>query len=997
MGSIFSGVGLVSGMDIQSIVDNLIALESRPRDLLKQRVSNLDAQKAAFLDISARISAMLARVTALKARSSFASINTASSNADALSATATGDAVPGAYSFLVKSLATTQQVVSRGFTSTTAPLGAGTLTLESARARANAKTRLDELNGFAGVQRGTFEIQDAAGTRKTINVADAVTLADVVTKINGAGLNVRAEIRGDHLQLTETTGGALQVREIEEGRTAADLGFGVGHTYSATGSITGTDLMRLSNATPTSALNDGNGLRVGRGGGDFTINGMNVDLSGIMTAGTKLARLNHAGGVELGRIRVTTYNAEDQAVTREIDLSQARTLNDVKTTIEAAGANVSVTITGEKLIVNNTVTTANKRLVIEDVTGHAARDLGIAGEGDTKINGKKVLFNDTMADVLAAINHADASDGSITATLNGTRISLSSAAPMMIASVNGSNSLKDLGIADGWYGGATDGKRVLGGVDSVLLRTLNGGRGVQSGTVNFTVNGVSATADLSTAETLQDAVTALNDAARNAGLAAEIGYDATGTRLVARSLDGVTPVTLSDVSGDFAATFGLNQTAATVRGGNLQRQWISENTLLSSLNSGRGTSTGTIRITNSQGAQHEIDLGSAKSIKDVIRIINDAEAGVTASINGNGDGLLITDTATGSGTMKIADVSGATARDLNILGDATAGAINGSYEVTIDLNAGTSLQEVVTRLNASRGSPVQASILNDGTAVSPYRLQLNARNSGTAGEFLFDAGDTGLDFSTLNRAQDARIVLGGAEGGIMVFSTSNTISNLMPGLSVTLTGTSDEPVTVTVTEDHAAAKTAIDGLVTAFNGAIERIRELGGYDAETEERGILLGDSTANNIESRLLRTMTGFIPGGNSTLRRWGQIGIQVKNGELEFDQAKFDAAYERDPEAVIRLFTQPETGVADTLKKALEEITDSSKGMITRRNKALDSQKEDLTDRITSLNDLLTRKRERLMRQFQAMESALSQMQSQSAALGQIGSLSVPTSARR
>jgi flagellar hook-associated protein 2 len=377
---------------------------------------------------------------------------------------------------------------------------------------------------------------------------------------------------------------------------------------------------------------------------------------------------------------------------------------------------------------------------------------------------------------------------------------------------------------------------------------------------------------------------------------------------------------------------------------------------------------------------------------DVIRTINSADVGVTARINDTGDGLLLTDTAGGPAAMTVAEASGTAARDLNILGEAQSGAINGSYELKLDLSAGTTLQDVVDRINGAGGSPVSANILNDGTGVSPYRLQLTADNSGSLGEFVLDTGTTGVDFSTLSRAQDAHIVLGGGDGGIMVVSATNTITNVVPGLSLTLTEASDKAVTVTVSRDYSSAKTAIDGLVTAFNDAVDHIREASGYNAETDEKGILLGDATVKNVESRLLRAMTGSIPGGSGAVKRWAQLGIKLANGKLQFDQAKFDAAFSADPQAVIDAFTRPESGIAATLKKTLEDISDSSDGMIARRNNALETQKDDLNDRIDSLNELLDRKRQRLMRQFQAMESAISQLQSQGSALSQIGPLSVP-----
>src|SRR5262249_32968075 len=161
-------------------------------------------------------------------------------------------------------LAAAQQTVSRGFSSTSAPLPDGTISIESARARVNNATKLDELNGFAGVARGSFQTVDASGNTKTVNLSDAVTLRDVVDRINAAGNNVRAAIRNDHLVLTETTGGELRVREVEGGRVAADLGFGDSNSYGQTGRIDGTNLMYLATQTPLTALNDGNGVRTAR-------------------------------------------------------------------------------------------------------------------------------------------------------------------------------------------------------------------------------------------------------------------------------------------------------------------------------------------------------------------------------------------------------------------------------------------------------------------------------------------------------------------------------------------------------------------------------------------------------------------------------------------------------------------------------------------------------------------------------------------------------------
>ena len=73
-----------------------------------------------------------------------------------LGVTATDDAVPGSYNFIIKSLATTNQLVSRGYRSLGTQLEPGEISIESVAARVNDATKLDELNGYRGVQRGTF-------------------------------------------------------------------------------------------------------------------------------------------------------------------------------------------------------------------------------------------------------------------------------------------------------------------------------------------------------------------------------------------------------------------------------------------------------------------------------------------------------------------------------------------------------------------------------------------------------------------------------------------------------------------------------------------------------------------------------------------------------------------------------------------------------------------------------------------------------------------------
>lgn len=990
MSTISSGVGLVSGLDIQSLISRLMAVESRPRDLLRTRIGALDAQKTALLDISARISGILSRVTSLSQISTFRSRSAASSAATVAAATVRSEAVPGSHSFIVQSLSSRQQVVSRGFASTSAAMPPGVLTLESARARVSVDRALSELNGMNGVRRGAFALTDAAGQTRTVDLADAITLNDVLRKINESGANVRARVVGDAIELTETTGGTLRIAEIDGGATAADLGFSTAHSTGA-GVLRGNSLMRLSDATGLRQLNDGNGISRARAGGDFRFiqddKQINVDLSGLLLDSTRIERLNGGGGAALGRVRITTVNNTGEDVIREVDLSGMRTIGQIRDALRTAVPELSVTTAGSRLIVGYAGSITDRRLEIADVTGTGARDLGIAGESaNGRLSGGDILRVDALADVVRAINYAAGNDGSVQASIGALGLSIQTQGPFQLETIGDSAALRDLGLSAGAIEGQAQGSRLLGGLDTVMLRSLNGGRGFQLGTLLIEAGGVEGSLDLRGAATLGDVIHRFEEFSRQNGGGLSIALDANGTRLSVRSQNPDDTVVIRDLDGDFASATGLEARGGSIRSANLQRQYVSSSTLLSELAGGRQIA-GRFRITAANGASAAVDIpATSQTVGEVIDRINSAGIGVRARINTTGDGLLLEDTSGGAGRLRVVDEGGGAARDLRILGDASSGRIDGSLETRIELTGATSLQALVAQINAA-GAPVTAGILNDGTPTAPYRMQLTARSSGRIGEFLLDA-DVDLGLSTISRAQDARVILGSdPRAGVVLTSSTDTFANVVPGVDLNALSVSATPVTITVATDIEAARTALDGMVTAFNAALERIEQYGKYDAQTQSAGVLLGDSTLQAVQSRLFRMMSGSAIRANGAVTSLSQLGVKLESGRFRFDAAKFSEAMARDPQAVVDFFTRATAGVAVQMKKELEAITDSA-GLIKRRGEALDRQKTDIDRRMAQLTTLIDRKRDRLTRQFQAMETALSQLQAQQGALGSISS---------
>ena len=165
MGSISTGIGLISGIDIANLVNQLIAIESRGKIRLQGRLAGLQQQQAALLDINTRLLNLKSASSGLRSNKVFDSALVTSSDPAVLTATATGSAQPGTFSFLVKQLVASSQQLSKGFTDTdTTPLGLTKLSFEIGNGLLATDTDLQELNAGTGAARGKITIADSTGT-----------------------------------------------------------------------------------------------------------------------------------------------------------------------------------------------------------------------------------------------------------------------------------------------------------------------------------------------------------------------------------------------------------------------------------------------------------------------------------------------------------------------------------------------------------------------------------------------------------------------------------------------------------------------------------------------------------------------------------------------------------------------------------------------------------------------------------------------------------------
>ncbi len=947
MGGITTGIGLFSGIDTATLIQQLLSLEARPKALAQRRMAQLQLQQTAYMDVNARMSALRSAASGFRTNRTFSAMAASSSNANVLTATAGISASPGSYSFVVDRLVSSQQLLSRGFADRDiSSVGATAFTFESAEARLDRDVALADFNAGEGVKRGKIVISQGSSSA-TIDLSKAVTVNDVIDAINAAAeVDVTASVSGGRFVLTSTAD--FSVSSAAGFTTAESLGI---KGSSSSGTLNGSEVYYAGSGTALASLNDGNGVFIG------------TDIS------------------------TTRY--------------------DFTIRIDPGGANLSVNVNvGAKYdadlnLVQGPVSTLGG--VIERINA-ALTDAGLNADVSASLSGGRIVLTDTQGRSLQVVEKS------------GT-----------------SSTARDLGIL-GSATGTLTGKRVLAGLNTTLVSNLNGGAGITGdGTISFTArDGTSFSADLSGAETIRAVMAAINDAAGNGGrIVASLNGAGNGLLITDTTGGGSNLI----VTGETAESLGIATEAggvakSSVQGANLQHRYVTLSTRVADLNGGRGIGTGTFRLTDGNGKTAVIDIGTdTKTLADLIQEMN-AQAGalglnLVASINANGDGLLVREKdgePEGGAAIKIEDLTGTVARSLRIAGTASGTGddnfISGSYETTVEFDAADTLDTVVRKINEA-GVGVRATVINDGSGSSPFRISLVSAASGRAGRFILDDGGLALGLETLDAGEDARVFFGSSDPAkaVLLTSSTNTLDTVVTGVTIDLHATNPNPVTLTVSRDTGSMEKAIDDFISAYNAVLDRVKTQTKFDQETNVRGPLLGDSTVANLLASMQRTILGEAKGVTGRYTRLTEVGVKVgEGGKLSIDRNRLREAMESDFAAVQEVFAAREVaareefieiepgvwvkntstkdefsklGVLYQVEELAKQYVDSVDGVLRQRDRTLATQIELQSKRIEAFDVRLEQRRKQLEAQFLAMERALAALQSQQSALAGISSL--------
>ena len=376
---------------------------------------------------------------------------------------------------------------------------------------------------------------------------------------------------------------------------------------------------------------------------------------------------------------------------------------------------------------------------------------------------------------------------------------------------------------------------------------------------------------------------------------------------------------------------------------------------------------------------------------------------------------------------------------------------DGSYYLSINgveiegITKDSTVNEIMEKINNSKaGVKVSYQSISD-------QFVLTSTENGAAGEITFDAAKDGksnlaaLMFGTptegtnYTKGQDAILSVSypGSNQKIEIRRSSNSFD--LDGINVTLKGTfgydksgaeiSDtEAVTFTGSVDSENTTKTVKEMIEAFNDILKLVNtEVSTkpdrkYFPLTDEQKEEMSDKTIEKWEEK---AKTGLLFADNdlrmmaNSMRtvinaadrsKLSEMGITVSdsysdNGKLVFDEAKFKAALEKDPEAVREVLNRPATDSGDTSQAGLltrissimdryGKTTGATKGVLVERagsvhaptsilKNSLQKQLDSIDTYIDKLNDKLKTEQDRYISQFTSLETLINQMNSQSSYL--------------
>lgn len=419
---------------------------------------------------------------------------------------------------------------------------------------------------------------------------------------------------------------------------------------------------------------------------------------------------------------------------------------------------------------------------------------------------------------------------------------------------------------------------------------------------------------------------------------------------------------------------------------------------------------------NVGGATTDIKLPDGYDTpQNVVDFINTAKKGVTAKLVDTGDGSLNPYQIVLTGETGSAGAFSLTPKFSAGGVPAPNGSVNNGLGMTLKLSVGNTTmpnivladgedtpQHMMDAINATNTGVTASLVANPDGSTYPYKLFVTGP-SGAPTDFSlsvnYGAGDVAmvqpaLGLKPTNPVNQAATNAKVKVDGITFTRSSNTLSDVVPGVTFTLKDTTPTAATVELSRDTTAIKDKLNALVTAYNDANTIIGEVSNPKSTFDTYGAtLVGDSTVRAIKQQLRQMITGSSSTPGTGVSALWQMGISVnETGVMAIDNTKLDTALTNNYSDVVKTFTGNQNGLTvyspapggiagDAVRKLTKML--GTDGILVSQSTSAETQNSKYQLDLEKLGVRMDTLLKRYQKQFAAMDSMVGSVNSQKTSL--------------
>ena len=388
-------------------------------------------------------------------------------------------------------------------------------------------------------------------------------------------------------------------------------------------------------------------------------------------------------------------------------------------------------------------------------------------------------------------------------------------------------------------------------------------------------------------------------------------------------------------------------------------------------------------ITNQQTALNSFN-NDIQTLQNAVFALTDPAGQLTNVSATSSNSAVLTASATagtpsGSHTITVTSLASTSSAYSNAVATSSTPLATGTLSIEVGTNTAVpitigntnnTLDGLAQTINNTANIGVTASVITDANGA---RLALVSNTSGAPGNLTITPSAGVLGFNTGVTGANAALNV----DGIPISSTTNTVSSAIPGVTLSLTGTTGGvPVSVTTGPDVTQQEDAVNSFVSAYNTVIGDINTQSTIGTNGHP-GPLGSDSTVALTQGELLSAVA-FSTTGNGNVNSISDLGISVNNdGTLAVNSGTLATALQSNPAAIQSFFQATTSGsFGANLTTALNNVANPITGAVATDITGLSQSQTSITQQISDFQVQIATQTTQLTQEYVQVDTTLQEL---------------------